>query len=174
MYWEKETHNMYRVWYRAHISRHPLGVGVSWKTSSVRRQRITVLQFFIRFFFYVYGCFTCLLVSVPHACRAHRGQKRASNLPELELQKVVSSRVGAEKLTWVPWKSSQCSWPLSHLSRPCISILKCHKSRTGGPDPVLYGPPLLGPFLSSGFLQPSPWFCTASGHVFLSMVSRAL
>lgn len=51
MYWEKETHNMYRVWYHAHISRHPLGVGVSWKTSSVRRQRITVLQFFIRFFF---------------------------------------------------------------------------------------------------------------------------
>ena len=38
---------------------------------------------------------------------AHRGQKKVSDLPELELQVVVSHNVGAENRTQVLCKSSQ-------------------------------------------------------------------
>lgn len=43
------------------------------------------------------------------------GQRKMVDLPGLELQQVVSCHVGAGTLTWVLWKSSQWSKPLSHL-----------------------------------------------------------
>ena len=50
-----------------------------------------------------------------HACLgtiftpgALRHQKRLGHPLELELQMIVNSLVGAENLTWVFWKNSQC------------------------------------------------------------------
>lgn len=45
-------------------------------------------------------------------------QKRASDPLELELQMFASHHTGAEKETWVFWKSSHCSSTLRHLSIP--------------------------------------------------------
>lgn len=57
------------------------------------------IDFVVGFFFFfgfkilfsVYGCFTCISVS---ACSAHRGQKRAPEHLELELQMLVGHCVG--------------------------------------------------------------------------------
>jgi hypothetical protein len=32
--------------------------------------------------YYVYECFVCMHISVPHACSAHRGQEKASDTLE--------------------------------------------------------------------------------------------
>ena len=48
------------------------------------------------FMFYVCECLACMHVYVPHVCSAHRGQKRALDPLELELQEVVSYHVGTE------------------------------------------------------------------------------
>lgn len=44
---------------------------------------------------YVFICewVLCLMYAVPHACRAHGGQKRALDILELKLQIVVSQHV---------------------------------------------------------------------------------
>ena len=43
---------------------------------------------------------------------------------ELKLPTIVTSYVGTWTWTWVLWKSSHCSWSLSHLSRPkCVISL---------------------------------------------------
>lgn len=39
---------------------------------------------------YMYYCFPCMYVGVPHACSVHRGQKRESDSLELELHRVES------------------------------------------------------------------------------------
>lgn len=53
---------------------------------------------------------------------AHRGQKPASDLLELELGLVVSHHVGSETLTQVPCKSNnKCCGPLIHPS--ALSLL---------------------------------------------------
>lgn len=43
---------------------------------------------------------------------------------KLELQTGVSCHVGAEDGSWILWKSSQCSQPLSYLSSPTTQISK--------------------------------------------------
>ena len=58
----------------------------------------------------------CMYANILSVCSAHRGQKRASDPLEPELQMVLSCQTGARKQTPVPCKSSQCSQPLSHLS----------------------------------------------------------
>lgn len=44
-----------------------------------------------------------------HVCSAKRHQKKASAPLLLGLQTAVSCRVGAGDLTWLLWRSSQCS-----------------------------------------------------------------
>lgn len=64
--------------------------------------------------FYGYECFSCVDV----CAQVCRGQYRVSDLLELGLQMIVSHCMSAENSTQVLWKSSNCSWPLSHPSRP--------------------------------------------------------
>lgn len=45
---------------------------------------------------------------------------RASDLLKLELQIIVSCRVGGENGILVLWKHSQCSYPLIALSSPKV------------------------------------------------------
>lgn len=52
-----------------------------------------------------------------------RGQKKASDTLELELQIVMSCYVGAVNQTWVLCKSSKGSYPLSHLASASHLIL---------------------------------------------------
>jgi hypothetical protein len=47
------------------------------------------------FLFSVYGYFSCTYVFVPHVCSVLRGQKRALDPLEPEIQTVVSHHVGA-------------------------------------------------------------------------------
>lgn len=47
----------------------------------------------------LYGCFACIYVCVPFECSSHRGQKRVSDLLEMELQMVVKCHVGVVNLT---------------------------------------------------------------------------
>lgn len=50
-------------------------------------------------------------MGILHVClhSAHRGQKKASDILELELQSFVSCYVGAGSRTQIPWKSIECS-----------------------------------------------------------------
>lgn len=74
---------------------------------------------------------------------AHGGWKREWDPLELEFQMVVSCQVVVGDWTSALWKSSQCSYPLSHLSSPffffsflklgggirecvCVSVCVCH------------------------------------------------
>lgn len=41
-----------------------------------------------------------------HQSGAHRGQKRKSDLLEMEFQVVVNAHVGARSRTWVIWKNT--------------------------------------------------------------------
>ena len=50
---------------------------------------------------------------------------------KLELQVVVSHLAGAQNRTWVLWKSSQCSKPLSHLFSFQFLIQSHHIAQTG-------------------------------------------
>lgn len=50
--------------------------------------------------------FACMYTHVPDVCFVPRGQKMIPNPLELELQKVVSCHVGAEKWTQILPKSS--------------------------------------------------------------------
>jgi hypothetical protein len=63
--------------------------------------------------FYVQGCCACMSVCVPYGSMCvpgvQRGQKRAWDPLELELQMALSCHVGSGNWTWVPWESSQCS-----------------------------------------------------------------
>jgi hypothetical protein len=51
---------------------------------------------------YVYECFACRHIYAPCVCSDYRGQKRASDSPELQLWMVVSRHVGTENLKLVP------------------------------------------------------------------------
>ena len=58
-------------------------------------------------------------ICVSCACLAHRDQENVSDLLDLELQ-----MVGCWELTLVLWKSSLCSYLLSHLfNLKCIILL---------------------------------------------------
>lgn len=58
---------------------------------------ITVCYRFLDSSIYVYKCFSCRHVCVPHACLVtHGGQKRASNPFELELTNSLKHRGGTE------------------------------------------------------------------------------
>lgn len=61
-------------------------------------------------------CFVCVCVCATFTHDAHRGQKRALDPLDLDLQMVVSHHVHAANLLWVLWKSSQCSELRNHLS----------------------------------------------------------
>lgn len=50
----------------------------------------------------------CMYVSAPNAHNTHRGKKKVADPLELELQKVVSSHVGAGIANWFLCKS-ECS-----------------------------------------------------------------
>ena len=56
----------------------------------------------------------CVCATFTHD--AHRGQKRALDPLDLDLQMVVSQHVGAAHTPWVLWKGSQSSVSLNHLS----------------------------------------------------------
>jgi hypothetical protein len=49
--------------------------------------------------FYMCECFAYVYVCEPHACRAYRGQKKASDFLKLKLQVVGKSRVGTGNRT---------------------------------------------------------------------------
>lgn len=56
----------------------------------------------------------------------------------------MSYQVGAGNQTQVPWKSSQCSYPLNHLShpnRPLIKITPCYITLRYGKWPHGFFPP---------------------------------
>lgn len=57
----------------------------------------------------MYGCFVCIYIYTSHVPGASRGQKRASDLLELELQNCGSHCVSVEILIRVLWKSKQGS-----------------------------------------------------------------
>lgn len=71
----------------------------------------------VRLIWYVHGC-SPECMTVPFARRAYRGQERALNTLELELQVVVSHCVSTGTRTVILWKSSQGFLPLSHLCIP--------------------------------------------------------
>lgn len=56
----------------------------------------------------------------PHLYSAHRGQKGASDLLEMELQAAERHFIGTGNLGYTLCKSSKCSQLLSHLSIPKI------------------------------------------------------
>lgn len=62
--------------------------------------------------------FMCMGVCAPHVCSAWKSQKKV-----LKLQMVEGHHVGAGIWTWVLCKSSQCFYPLIHLSSLVLSIL---------------------------------------------------
>ena len=64
-----------------------------------------LLKYFFNLF-YVHGCFACMCVCAPHACRR---QNRPLSSVELELQTVVRCHVGSGNKNQVLWKSSQWS-----------------------------------------------------------------
>lgn len=64
-----------------------------------------------------YVCVLC-------ACSACRGQKRASDALEPELQTDKSCFLGVGTRAWVLWKSSRCSYPPNHLSSPSFCFLQ--------------------------------------------------
>jgi hypothetical protein len=51
-----------------------------------------------------------------HAVPVEVRSGQVSELLELEFPTIVSHHVGAKNQTQVLWESSQCSYPLSHLS----------------------------------------------------------
>jgi hypothetical protein len=66
----------------------------------------------------------CVCATFTHD--AHRGQKRALDPLDLDLQMVVSQHVGAAHTPWVLWKGSQCSESLRHLSSVHFIFLQLH------------------------------------------------
>ena len=65
---------------------------------------------------YLFIMYTVFSVFCLHVClQARRGHQNS-------LQMVVSHHVAAGNWTQHPWKSKQCSEPLSHLSSPCTNI----------------------------------------------------
>ena len=58
-----------------------------------------------------------MYICVPCACSAHKGQKEASYLLELEFQMIVSHHVGTGDSLFLE-KNSQCCYYLNHLSKP--------------------------------------------------------
>lgn len=70
--------------------------------------------------------FTCRHICAPHVCSAQRGQKRAPEIQELELQKVA---------IWFFYKTRKCSYLLSHPS-----------------NPITFSSPSFLPFLWNSFL----------------------
>lgn len=76
---------------------------------------------FLRFaFIFVYGYFVYIYVCAPHVYYTHRGQRRASDPLEMELQ-VVMNPCGA----WGLWKSYQCSY---QAFSPAPNFLKFFES----------------------------------------------
>lgn len=78
---------------------------------------------------YVFECFVWVYIWVLHVCIVRRSQNRTPDPMELELQNVVSYCVCARNQTQVPWKNSQCSLQLRHLSGPCgifVIIVDCY------------------------------------------------
>lgn len=59
-------------------------------------------------------------------CSVHRGQKRASEVPNLELPAVVSHHVGAENSTPALCISSECFLLWNHFSGPYSTHLNRH------------------------------------------------
>lgn len=54
---------------------------------------------------------------------AHRGQKKASELPGTRVTGIYEPpEMGAEDQTWVLWETSSCSYLLRHLSMPQLLV----------------------------------------------------
>lgn len=86
---------------------------------------------------YFYWYFVCILQGVQggsfaciYDCAIYMlpptfgDQNRTLDPLELELEVVPGHYVGAGNWTQVPWKSSQCSWPPSHLFSPSTLFLR--------------------------------------------------
>lgn len=73
----------------------------------------------------------CLHVCMCSVCGhdIHGGQKGVSDPLELEIKTLVGCHMGAGNRPWVLCRSSQCSYPWSHLSGPlayvCRSVWWC-------------------------------------------------
>lgn len=63
--------------------------------------KISILDSAYILLFYVYECFPCAYVCVPHLYSAHRGQKWALDPLELDSLTVVTWYVSAGIQTWV-------------------------------------------------------------------------
>ena len=63
-----------------------------------------------------------MYVYVPCPCIALERKKKVYSILELELRMALSYCVGAGNQTEVLWKSSHCSYPVSHLSRAHSSV----------------------------------------------------
>lgn len=118
-------------------------------------------------FCFVCDCFAWMCVYTPSACSVWI-QKIASDSLKLELQTIVGRHVSAGIWTRVFWKSSQRSWPLSHLSNPLVCCFVIFSFR----DRVSYIPGWTGTRQiasdNSGLLFPLPvppkcrlWVCAS-------------
>lgn len=76
------------------------------------------------YYFILYVWLVCLHVWLCTMCKhdVYRVQKMALDPLELESYTLVNHNIGPENWTCVCWKSSQCSYLLSHLSSPQVLI----------------------------------------------------
>jgi hypothetical protein len=72
--------------------------------------------------FYMYGCFACMCICVPHAHSAHWGQRRESDFLEPELQRAVIHHVDIGNQVGICWKSKKCV-PL--VTEPSLQSPSC-------------------------------------------------
>lgn len=74
--------------------------------------------------------FVWVFVENIYLLNALRGQKRPPNPLVLELQRIMSYHVCSGNQNQVVWKSSQCSWLLSHPASPFPSSLSSNNHPT--------------------------------------------
>ena len=74
------------------------------------------------FSFHVYECSACMYASMYHLHAVASDQRRVWGLLGPGLQTVVNYHVSSGNQILDLWKSSQHSWPLSHLSSPKVAI----------------------------------------------------
>jgi hypothetical protein len=111
--------------------------------------------------------------------RAHAGQKKASELLELELQAVVSCHMSAGNRTPAPCKSNKCSQLLSRLSRPLHFLIKGLVGFVAGKCPYMQGKQLFSspePRVTVNSILERIWypfFCYFDwgGYLFVSLFS---
>lgn len=66
----------------------------------------------------MYGCFVCMYVCIPRICQMPRGQQRASEPLELELQMFLSYQVGTRNWSWILCMVIHGCSPKNYFSSP--------------------------------------------------------